>query len=179
MAKKLPFRLFNPACINGVGFLPKITLHYKHTCTDSTSTLSLSRPESNRDHMYTSQAPRPNSSGAPQARVTPSLTAPEKTTSAKTSPLPCRMTLSLWSSRRYFSSDVSATVPIRGLRDDTHGPRPSEPSELSSKGSSSNWWAFRRLGFFTGELEGWQHAKSCISIRCLDLFHIQTLWLSS
>lgn len=71
--------------------------------------------------------------------------------------IPCRMMRSLWSRRRYFSSDVSATVPIRALRDDTQEPRPSEPSDPESKGSASNGWIFRRLGFFTGELKRKQH----------------------
>jgi hypothetical protein len=72
------------------------------------------------------------------------------------------MIRSLWSSRRYFSSDVSAVVPIRVLRGDTHGPRPSEPSDPESKGSPSNWWAFTRLGFFTGELSRKQHIKALV-----------------
>lgn len=60
------------------------------------------------------------------------------------------MTLSLWSSRRYLSSDVSATVPMRVLMDAAHDPSPSEPSKAESKGSPSS---LRRLGFFTGELQ--------------------------
>lgn len=71
--------------------------------------------------------------------------------------IPCRMALSLWSSRRYFSSDVSATVPIRALSEDTHGPGPSEASEPESKGSPSGGWVFRGPGFFTGELQREAH----------------------
>lgn len=71
--------------------------------------------------------------------------------------IPCRMALSLWSSRRYFSSDVSATVPIRALSEDTPGPGPSEVSEPESKGSPSGGWVFRGPGFFTGELQREAH----------------------
>lgn len=65
------------------------------------------------------------------------------------------MILSLCSKSRYLSSDVSATNPTRLLRDDSEAPKPSElcPSELESNSSASNCSAFRRPGFFAGELK--------------------------
>lgn len=65
------------------------------------------------------------------------------------------MILSLWSKSLYLSSDVSATNPTRLLRDNSEAPKPSElcPSELESNSSASNCSAFRRPGFFAGELK--------------------------
>lgn len=73
--------------------------------------LSLSRPESNRDHRYTSQAPRPNSSKPPdQGHPFPSQP-PEKTALP-----PAPLTLPhdpvpLGQAGGTSSSDVSAMVP--------------------------------------------------------------------
>lgn len=67
--------------------------------------------------------------------------------------LPARKILSLCSRKRYFSSAVSASWPIRWRREEGTGRSELWPSELlSCWGSLSNCRDLAMDGFFTGEL---------------------------